>query len=89
MNTPEGKKVHLVALKLKARALAWWEQIEVNRRRNGKRSIASWEKMKKLKKARFLPPNYEQTFYNQYQSCWQGTQSIADYIEEFHQLGVE
>ena len=32
MNTPEVKKVHLVALKLQAGALAWWDQHEVNRR---------------------------------------------------------
>ena len=59
MNTPEAKKVHLVALKLKVGASAWWEQIEVNRRRKWKGPIAYWEKMKKLMKAQFLPPNYE------------------------------
>ena len=58
--------MHLVALRLKARALTWWEEVEANGRRNGKRPIVSWEKMKKLMKARFLPPNYEQTVYNQY-----------------------
>ena len=35
-------------------------------------------------KARFLPPNYEQTQYNQYQSFQQGTRSMVEYIEEFH-----
>ncbi|TYK31395.1 serine/threonine-protein kinase TIO-like [Cucumis melo var. makuwa] len=44
--------------------------------------------MKKLMKARFLPPNYEQILYNQYQNCRQGTRTIADYIEEFHRLGA-
>ena len=33
------KKVHLVALKLKAGASAWWEKLEVNRRRNEKRDL--------------------------------------------------
>ena len=42
--------------------------------------------MKKLLKARFLPPNYEQTLYSQYQNCCQSTRSVADYIEEFHRL---
>ena len=48
MNMPEKKKVHLVALKLKVDASAWWEKVEMNRRRNGKRPIIAWEKMKKL-----------------------------------------
>ena len=68
MNPPERKKVHLVALKLKASASAWWEQVEVKRRRNVKRPILAWEKMKTLMKARFLPPNYEQALHNQCQS---------------------
>ena len=37
MNTPEVKKEQSVALKLKAGASAWWEQLEVNRQKNGKR----------------------------------------------------
>lgn len=44
--------------------------------------------MKKLMKARFLPPDYEQTFYNQYQTCRQWGRAIVEYIEEFHQLGA-
>ena len=39
-------------------------------------------------KAHFLPPNYEQTLYNQYHNCRQGTRIIADYIEEFQRLGA-
>ena len=88
MDTPERKKVHLVALKLRAGASAWWDQLEINRQRCGKQPIRSWEKMKKLLKARFLPPNYEQTLYNQYQNCRQGVRSVADYIEEFHRLSA-
>ena len=66
MGTVEHKKVHLVALKLKGGAYAWWDQIVVNRQKQGIQPIHSWEKMKKLMKRRFLPPNYEQTLYTQY-----------------------
>ncbi|KAA0059834.1 uncharacterized protein E6C27_scaffold108G001170 [Cucumis melo var. makuwa] len=88
MDTLDRKKVHLVALELQGGASAWWDQLEINRQRCGKPPICSWEKMKKLLKARFLPPNYEQTIYNQYQNCHQGSRSIAEYIEEFHRLSA-
>ncbi|KAA0061101.1 RNA-directed DNA polymerase-like protein [Cucumis melo var. makuwa] len=48
----------------------------------------SFGKMKKLLKARFLPPNYEQTLYNQYQNCLQGSRTVAEFIEEFHRLNA-
>ncbi|KAA0060703.1 transposon Ty3-I Gag-Pol polyprotein isoform X1 [Cucumis melo var. makuwa] len=84
----EHKKVHLVALKLKGGASAWWDQVAVNRQKQGRQPIRSWEKIKKLMKQRFLPPNYDQTLYTQYQNCRQGSQKTAEYIEEFHRLGA-
>lgn len=45
-NIPARKKVQFVEFKLKG-ALAWWEQLEINQRRCGKKPIKTWEKMKK------------------------------------------
>lgn len=87
MNTPEHKKVRLVALRLKIGASAWWAQLEVNRQSFGKRPIRTWEKMERLMKERFFPPNYEQILHNQYQKCKQG-RSIGGHIEKFHRLGA-
>ena len=87
MDTPDRKKVHLVALKLRGGASAWWDQLEMNRQKYGKPLIHSWEKMKKLLKACFLPPNCEQTLYNQYQNCRQGSRTVAEYIE-VHRLSA-
>ncbi|KAA0067399.1 uncharacterized protein E6C27_scaffold40G00520 [Cucumis melo var. makuwa] len=84
----QKKEGSLSSTKAKSWSSAWWEQVEVNRKRNRKRTIIAWEKMKKLMKARFLPPNYEQTLYNQYQSCRQGGWAMAGYIEEFQHLGA-
>lgn len=39
MNTPDHKKVRLLAFKLKGGAFAWWDQSEINRQRQGKRPI--------------------------------------------------
>ena len=39
MDTPEQKKVRLVALKLKGGTSAWWEQLKVNRQRCNKQPV--------------------------------------------------
>ena len=56
----EVKKTKLVGIKLRGRALAWWEQVQVHRLRRGKPTVQAWEKMKKKLSAQFLPYNYTQ-----------------------------
>ncbi|XP_024031026.1 uncharacterized protein LOC112094434 [Morus notabilis] len=63
MNIAEEKKVKLVAYKLKGGASAWWEQLQQNRHREGKRPVQTWPKMKQQLRARFLPTDYEQLLY--------------------------
>jgi hypothetical protein len=63
MQTPEAQQVKLVAYKLRGGASTWWEQTQCNRRMQGKQSVRTWLKMKKLMKARFLPPDYEQMLF--------------------------
>lgn len=87
-DTPKEKKVKLVALRLKSGASAWWEQIQENRRRCGKKPIKTWPRMQKLMKERFLPINYEQILYKKYYHCKQGTRTVAEYTEEFDRLSV-
>ena len=54
----EGKKVKLVALKLRKYASIWWSNVVYKRVRKGKSKIKTLEQMKSKLKAKFLPPHY-------------------------------
>ena len=81
---PEEKQAKLVAYKLKGVTSAWWEQVQQTRNRSAKSLVRTWVKMKKLLKNRFLPPDFEQVLYQQFQRCRQGNRSVLRYTEEFH-----
>jgi len=76
MSIHEDRKVKLVAYKFKGGASAWWERLQISQARQGKGPVTSWLKMKRLLKARFLSPDFEQRLFQQYQECRQGGRTI-------------
>jgi len=62
-DVPDRYKVKLVAIKLKGRASAWWEQLKRSRERQDKAKITDWEKTKNKMKSNFLPFGYTQTLF--------------------------
>ena len=55
---PDGKKVKLVALKVRRYASIWWNNVLRERTQKGKGKICTWRKMKEKVKSKFLPPHY-------------------------------
>ncbi|XP_059429202.1 uncharacterized protein LOC132163019 [Corylus avellana] len=88
MSIREDRKVKLVAYKFKGGASAWWEKLQISRARQGKGPVTSWLKMKRLLKPRFLPPDFEQRLFQQYQECRQGGRTIQAYVDDFYRLSA-
>jgi hypothetical protein len=84
----DDHKVKLVAFKFKGGASAWWEKLQISRARQGKGPVTSCLKMKRLLKARFLPPDFEQQLFQQYQECRQGGRTIQAYADDFFRLSA-
>ena len=85
-NIPRRKQVKFVSRKLKGSAWAWWEQLQRMRTWLGKDPIQDWEKMKKYLKRQFLPPDYQDLLYQEYQNCKLLGDSIAIYTKKFCRL---
>ncbi|PKI54082.1 hypothetical protein CRG98_025525 [Punica granatum] len=74
----ELKKVKLVAIEFSDYAIVWWDQLLINRRRNRKPLIDTWEEMKWVMRKRFVPSYYYQALYNKLQSLRQDSDTDDD-----------
>ncbi|GKE91917.1 putative gag-pol polyprotein, partial [Tanacetum coccineum] len=64
------------------------ENVEHERRLEGKKRIKTWSKLKECMKKRFVPHSYKQELYIQISSLKLGTKEVVDYIWEFEQLKI-
>ena len=85
---PENRKVRFVKAKLKGAARLWWHNIENQVHRIDQPPIGTWDEMKLKMKEHFLPTDYEQLMYTKLFSLKQGTKSVEEYTEEFHELSI-
>ena len=67
---------------------AWWHRVQEERRLRGEPRVRTWRQMKSLLKGRFLPADYDQILFIQFQNCAQGNMTVLDYTEEFLRLQV-
>ena len=87
--TPDDKKVKVVALKLRKYASTWWHNVCSKRERQRKGKIRSWDKMKKKLKAKFLPTYYVQENYTKFHKLQQGDRSVEEYTREFEHFIIK
>ncbi|GKA08213.1 RNA-directed DNA polymerase [Tanacetum coccineum] len=83
---PDKLKVKLVAIKLRQHASLWWDHVNKRRRVKGKLKVETWEKMKKLLKAKFLPENHRQEAFLDYHNMSQQNMPVEEVINEFDKL---
>ncbi|GKB56856.1 reverse transcriptase domain-containing protein [Tanacetum coccineum] len=83
---PDKMKVKLVAIKLRQHASLWWDHVNKRRRIEGKSKVETWEKMKKLMKAKFLPENHRQEAFLDYHNLSQQNMTVEEVINEFDKL---
>ncbi|GKF52030.1 reverse transcriptase domain-containing protein, partial [Tanacetum coccineum] len=79
-------KVKLIAINLRQHASLWWDHVKKRRRIEGKSKVKTWEKMKKLMKAKFLPGNHCQEDFLDYHNLSQQNMSMEEVINEFDKL---
>ncbi|GJW52999.1 reverse transcriptase domain-containing protein [Tanacetum coccineum] len=83
---PDKLKVKLVTIKLRQHASLWWDHVTKRGRIKGKSKVETWEKMKKLMKAKFLPENHRQEAFLDYHNLSQRNMTVEEVINEFDKL---
>jgi len=84
----EDRKVRYVRMKLKSHARAWWGSVEEQLRRTRRPTISNWEEMKERLKEKYLPIDYEQMMFEEMLQLRQGSLSVDQFTDCFHELTV-
>jgi hypothetical protein len=84
----EDKKVKHVVTRLKGHATLWWDELQADRRCQGKQKIKSWDRMIAKMKAKFIPRDYQITLFQRLQNLRQKLMTVKEYTEEFYRLNI-
>ena len=77
-NFPEHKKVQLATLEFNGYALIWWDNLVKERRRALDPAVATWEQMKALMRARFVPQHHARELRQRLENLKQGSMSAEE-----------
>jgi len=84
----EEQKVRYIKMKLKGHARVWWGSVEEQLRQTQCPPISHWEEMKEQLKEKYLPIDYEQMMFEEMLHLRQGTLTVEQYTDKFHELTV-
>jgi hypothetical protein len=59
----EDKKFKHAVTRLKGHATLWWDELQADRCYKGKHKIKSWDRMVMNMKEKFIPKDYQITFF--------------------------
>jgi hypothetical protein len=59
----------------------WWDELQAERRRNGKKKIKNWDRMVAKMKAKFIPKDYQINLYRRLKNLRQKGLSVKEYTE--------
>ena len=77
-NFTDYKKVQLATLEFSGFALIWWDTLVKERRRALDAPVATWEQMKALMRARFIPQHYARELKQRLENLKQGSMSVEE-----------
>eukprot|EP00253_Pinus_taeda_P015993 PITA_15993 len=84
----DEKKVKFAITKLIGHATLWWDGVQAERRRLGKKPIKNWRRMVAMLKRKLLPNNYQQTLFRQMQNLRQRALTVKEYKKEFYKVSI-
>jgi hypothetical protein len=76
-------------MRLKGHATLWWDELQVDRRCQGKKKIKSWDRMIAKMKEKFIPRDYQITLFRRIQNLRQKLMTVKEYTEEFYKLNIK
>jgi hypothetical protein len=84
----EDKKVRHAVTRLKGHAALWWDELQADRRCQGKQKIKSWDRMIAKMKAKFILRDYQISLFRRMQNPRQKLITVKEYTEEFYRLNI-
>ena len=74
--------------KLKVHASLWWDGVQVERRRLGKKPIKNWNRMLTKLRGKFLQGDYQLSLFRQMQILRQRLLIVKEYTKEFYKSSI-
>ena len=84
----EEKKVRHAITRLKGHATLWWDELQDERRSEGKQKINNWGIMVAKMKVKFMPKDYQINLFKKLQNLRQKGMTVKEYTEEFYKLNI-